>query len=231
MPYKHIAAHLNKTELACRLHYHQISHGSGRRRRNASCSSMSSDHSAMVMDPVTGGIMQRGFRSLSPPESAGSASPNGDGLVRLPSIMHAATPPKLPSILPKPDSMDMNHGYQSVSAGSGFRPSLRLETSVPPLYHSGASSAASSASQVDMARLEYIYNSRKHHFWEGIAAEYGQGISAATAEQAWMSSVICCRQRGHSPITPATSPIGSSNGFHKIRKDRTSISSILSDAE
>lgn len=27
MPYKHIAAHLKKTELACRLHYHQLSHG------------------------------------------------------------------------------------------------------------------------------------------------------------------------------------------------------------
>ena len=32
MPYKHIAAHLKKTELACRLHYHQLSHGSHRRK-------------------------------------------------------------------------------------------------------------------------------------------------------------------------------------------------------
>ncbi|OBT59044.1 hypothetical protein VE04_01045 [Pseudogymnoascus sp. 24MN13] len=36
MPYKHIAAHLKKTELACRLHYHQLSHGSNRRKRTAS---------------------------------------------------------------------------------------------------------------------------------------------------------------------------------------------------
>ena len=175
--------------------------------------------------------MQRGFRSLSPPESAGSASPSGDGLVRIPSIMHAAAPPKLPSILPKPDSMDMSHGYQSVSAASGFRPSLRLETAVPSLYHSSASSAASSAAHVDMARLEYIYNSRKHAFWDNMAAEYGQGVSPATLEQAWMASAKCCRQRGQSPITPATSPIVPSGGFHKTRKDRTSISSILSDAE
>ncbi|KAF2144035.1 uncharacterized protein K452DRAFT_296294 [Aplosporella prunicola CBS 121167] len=42
MPYKHIAQQLNKTELACRLHYHQLSHGSHRRRRNASVSSIAS---------------------------------------------------------------------------------------------------------------------------------------------------------------------------------------------
>ncbi|KAK8240774.1 hypothetical protein HDK90DRAFT_195370 [Phyllosticta capitalensis] len=39
MPYKHIAQHLKKTELACRLHFHQLSHGSHRRKRNASISS------------------------------------------------------------------------------------------------------------------------------------------------------------------------------------------------
>ncbi|KFX99509.1 hypothetical protein O988_03810, partial [Pseudogymnoascus sp. VKM F-3808] len=42
MPYKHIAAHLKKTELACRLHYHQLSHGSNRRKRTASMSSTAS---------------------------------------------------------------------------------------------------------------------------------------------------------------------------------------------
>lgn len=42
MPYKHIAQHLKKTELACRLHYHQLSHGSHRRKRNASISSTTS---------------------------------------------------------------------------------------------------------------------------------------------------------------------------------------------
>src|SRR5436190_1637333 len=39
MPYKHIATHLRKTELACRLHYHQMSYGSNRRRRTESMSS------------------------------------------------------------------------------------------------------------------------------------------------------------------------------------------------
>ena len=46
MPYKHIAAHLKKTELACRLHYHQLSHGSHRRKRTGSTSTASSNSSA-----------------------------------------------------------------------------------------------------------------------------------------------------------------------------------------
>jgi hypothetical protein len=46
MPYKHIAAHLKKTELACRLHFHQLSHGSHRRKRTSSVSSATSCSSA-----------------------------------------------------------------------------------------------------------------------------------------------------------------------------------------
>lgn len=44
MPYKHIAAHLQKTELACRLHYHQLSFGTKRRRRTPSVSSAKLTH-------------------------------------------------------------------------------------------------------------------------------------------------------------------------------------------
>lgn len=55
MPYKHIAAYLKKTELACRLHYHQLSHGSNRRKRNSpdasSTGSQSPDLSVLSMMP------------------------------------------------------------------------------------------------------------------------------------------------------------------------------------
>ena len=40
--YKKVAAHLEKTELACRLHYHQLSHGGNRGKRTHSLSSSSS---------------------------------------------------------------------------------------------------------------------------------------------------------------------------------------------
>lgn len=42
MPYKHIAARLRKTELACRLHYHQLSNASNGRKRTTSMSPDSS---------------------------------------------------------------------------------------------------------------------------------------------------------------------------------------------
>lgn len=50
MPYKHIAAQLKKTELACRLHYHQLSFGS-KARRQASVSSYGSMERASAPHP------------------------------------------------------------------------------------------------------------------------------------------------------------------------------------
>lgn len=113
MPYKHIAAHLKKTELACRLHYHQLSHGSNRRKRTTSMSSGSSTsgHSPIMQTSIPSPIHEHGgptSRSASPPESYGSASPGG---IQLPSIMSATastnTSPRLPTILPKPNSMSL----------------------------------------------------------------------------------------------------------------------------
>ncbi|CAK7205352.1 hypothetical protein SEUCBS139899_008122 [Sporothrix eucalyptigena] len=83
MPYKHIAAHLKKTELACRLHYHQLSHGSNRRKRTTSVSSGSSTggHSPILPasmpspihehDHVMGGVTNHS-PTPSPPGSSGS---------------------------------------------------------------------------------------------------------------------------------------------------------------
>ncbi|EPS41841.1 hypothetical protein H072_4208 [Dactylellina haptotyla CBS 200.50] len=67
--YKKIALQLNKTELACRLHFHQLQRGSNRRRRNLSMSSSESTNSLYATSgyPNTsyGGIVRR------------SASPGG----------------------------------------------------------------------------------------------------------------------------------------------------------
>ncbi|KAK4195365.1 hypothetical protein QBC40DRAFT_22109 [Triangularia verruculosa] len=116
MPYKHIAAHLKKTELACRLHYHQLSHGSNRRKRTTSLSSGSSNsgHSPPLHGSIPSPIREHDdspSRSASPPGSAGSygsISPTG---IQLPSIMtataSASSSPRLPTILPKPSSMKL----------------------------------------------------------------------------------------------------------------------------
>lgn len=116
MPYKHIAAHLKKTELACRLHYHQLSHGSNRRKRTTSMSSGSSTggHSPTLPASMPSPIHEHPgtlSRSASPPGSAGSYGPTSPNSVQLPGIMSASTStnasPRLPTILPKPASMTL----------------------------------------------------------------------------------------------------------------------------
>jgi len=118
MPYKHIAAHLKKTELACRLHYHQLSHGSNRRKRTTSISSGSSTggHSPTMHASIPSPIHEHDglgtpSRSTSPPGSAGSYSSTSPNSVQLPSIMNAGSStdvsPRLPTILPKPASMTL----------------------------------------------------------------------------------------------------------------------------
>jgi hypothetical protein len=136
MPYKHIAAYLKKTELACRLHYHQLSHGSNRRKRTASCSSGSDISPVMAASaPSPPSVREMSARSMSPPGSSGSAygpamvagpggpiasyhhhaaavhhipvaAPQASHPVHLPSILSADSSPKLPAILPKPASME-----------------------------------------------------------------------------------------------------------------------------
>lgn len=130
MPYKHIAAHLKKTELACRLHYHQLSHGSNRRKRTTSVSSGSSTggHSPVMPTSMPSPIHEHdgaSSRSVSPPGSAGSYAPTSPNGIQLPSIMnsHSASP-RLPAILPKPASMTLAlsnaTSMQSPTAARGY---------------------------------------------------------------------------------------------------------------
>ncbi|KAH6839547.1 hypothetical protein B0I37DRAFT_236281 [Chaetomium sp. MPI-CAGE-AT-0009] len=125
MPYKHIATYLKKTELACRLHYHQLSHGSNRRKRTTSMSSGSSNsHSPVLHTSMPSPIHEHGgapSRSVSPPDSVyGTTSPGG---IQLPSIMSAtastSTSPRLPTILPKPASMGLAMASMNGSSSAG----------------------------------------------------------------------------------------------------------------
>lgn len=243
MPYKHIAAHLNKTELACRLHYHQISHGSNRRKRNASCSSVPLDHSPIILE---GSVLQT--NRLSPVSttegSVSRASTPPNRAMRLPSIASTTSSPKLPTILPKPTALNAQN-YSPASAGGHHhhhnlfqaanfqeRPSQkqlpRLDTSLPPI----GSTSTHRPNHVDMDRLYAIYSAHKMSFWGQIAQEYGPATSASTLEQAWRTG-MCCSKQGASPMTPTTSPMDSGRApFSSRGQDKTSISSILgSDAE
>ncbi|KAK8065756.1 hypothetical protein PG997_012503 [Apiospora hydei] len=214
MPYKHIAAHLKKTELACRLHYHQLSHGSNRRKRTTSMSS------TRYHDPPR------------LPGSSGSYGPHSPSQIQLPSIMTNSTDasPRLPAILPKPVAMSMSQlGYPTPTsetsralAPSPFpqqtpashNPALRLDCSMPqPPTHVN----------VDLPRLHSIYAAHRNSFWGAVANDYGTGASPAILEQAWKSSMV--NGPAHTPITPTTSPNDRDIGYGK--HDKTRISAIL----
>ncbi|KAK7749106.1 hypothetical protein SLS62_008501 [Diatrype stigma] len=155
MPYKHIASHLKKTELACRLHYHQLSHGSNRRKRTTSMSSGSSaGHSpilpvAAAPSPILeASASASASRDITPPGSAGGYDESCDApsdpqtthhyhhhqqqpsAIQLPSIMgHAGSTSSsshLPAILPKPSSMQTAAAPMSASASSSGYPPTPL---------------------------------------------------------------------------------------------------------
>ncbi|KAI0512819.1 hypothetical protein F5B22DRAFT_614370 [Xylaria bambusicola] len=235
MPYKHIAAHLKKTELACRLHYHQLSHGSNRRKRTASVSSGSSSEQSPVLPAINPSIQDSSSRDITPPGSAGShepTSPDYSNSIQLPRIMSSNNvSPRLPAILPKPASMTLSTGMTSPalsfptplpdSARSlgpspfpqpsplGQVPSLRLDCTLPP-----------PSAHVDIPRLQAIYAAHRSSFWGAIASDYGSGVSPIVLEQAWKANMFSGGTQ--TPITPAPSPNDRDSMY-----DRTRISAIL----
>jgi len=161
MPYKHIAAHLKKTELACRLHYHQLSHGSHRRKRTSSCSSGSSSNSSRHSPNqyTLGGdydytSSESYFSGISPDLRFGAlqSSPGGR--------------PQHKVLLPKPP----------ISPDESPKYGLRINTAPPTLP---------SQSSVDTDRLRAIYDNHRSSFWSAIAAEYGPDVSPNQLEEIW----------------------------------------------
>lgn len=210
MPYKHIAAHLNKTDLACRLHYYQI-HGN-RRKRNLSCSSVPGHYALEYGNSFP----------PSPPESASPSIPGSPKDSAL-SISHDI---RLPPILPRPSSVAESSPHPFPTAdearrvplpplGVGHhqvpfahhqqqRQGLRLDTSFTSINNSW-----NDPSPVDLARLQSIYARHGQAFWGVIAAEYGSGVSPTVLEQAWKASGSC--QPVARPITPGESPMSISS--------------------
>ncbi|PFH57004.1 hypothetical protein XA68_15657 [Ophiocordyceps unilateralis] len=244
MPYKHIAAHLNKTELACRLHYHQLSHGSTRRKRTTSFSSGSSEVTSCPQGLATSPTSKAKARSLSPALAMGNYIASG-GDLQLPSIMSTTggsdRSPRLPAILPKPESMG---GYAAVACGDSpprftamppLPPPMSLsrggtpfQSPVPapaPRLESARLSPPTTTppipttnvmhgpAHVDLGRLQAIYDTYRSGFWAAVADEYGAQASPVVLEQAWRSG-SCCPH-----------PLGSSSGFRSGSSSSSSSSS------
>lgn len=182
MPYKHIASQLKKTELACRLHYHQLSFGSKSRRHSQVPMNSYERSSAPPPAQSRSETPQRQLPSFSPP-----ASPP-ETLEYSPTEASCRTPQSHKPILPKP--------VPSIHSRINDTQSLRLVTQdVDRLQE---------RQYVDTAKLDRIYDTHRLHFWSTIARSYGCNLSPATLEEAW------CRSHGLSsskfPPTPRGSP-------------------------
>lgn len=179
MPYKHIATQLKKTELACRLHYHQLSFGS-KSRRQLSMSPydrQSAPPSEKIRRATT--TPQRQLPSYSPPSSPPA------NIEYSPSEA-SRTPQSHKILLPKPVSSLHRRESQP----------LRLITEMDDLHEN--------QQFVDMARLDRIYEEHRLHFWCTIARSYGCNLSPATLEEAWCTAHTTSGSRF--PPTPRGSP-------------------------
>lgn len=180
MPYKHIAAHLKKTELACRLHYHQLSHGSHRRKRTGSVSSSNSHGS--VSSNSSGSSPRSQYHLGYGHED--DHHDMGYGAVRYgvntsPSYnSHKVLLPK-PMPLTPPEHNDHN--------------ALRINTSM-------------GGDNVDHTRLRAIYDQHRSTFWNAIAQEYGQDVSPAQLESIWRHDPTQGFPGMMRPPTPGDSP-------------------------
>jgi len=183
MPYKHIAAQLRKTELACRLHYHQLSLGGSRRRRGTSVSSAGSTDrgaSKSPFDRTREPTPQRQVPVYSPPRSPEDSSRNHESASRSP---YDHIP-----ILPKP--------IPTSQRGTDQTESLRLITADIDGFEF--------QQKIDMEHLDKIYDTHRLHFWSMIARSYGCNLSPAVLEDAWKRAHCACG--GKLPPTPSTSP-------------------------
>jgi hypothetical protein len=199
MPYKHIAAHLKKTELACRLHYHQLSHGSNRRKRTNSITSSSAgsvDYSPVMPVSVPSPISESAtMQPASPPIY--TYSPQSPVHVQLPL---AST--LLPRSTFNSPSRTLSHPVAILPKPSPPRRALSDSAANPPLrLDCGIVSNPTNVSSIDKERLRQIYEAHRGSFWGVIAAEYGGGVSPFLLEEAWKRGIAT-----NAPPTPCISP-------------------------
>ena len=182
MPYKHIAVHLKKTELACRLHYHQLSYGNKIRRRAASISSIGSTEwsSASPLERRMQGSAQRQLPVFSLPSTPETHHPANNN--------QSTSPQNHIPILPKPHPTSQRT-VQPAKA-------LRLVTEDIKEFKE--------RQVIDTAKLNRIYDAHRVSFWSTIAHNYGCNLSPATLEEAWRQSQGAIQN--NLPPTPCTSP-------------------------
>lgn len=176
--YKKIASHLDKTELACRLHYHQLSHGGNRRKRNNSISSTSSNASVTspVASPSSETPLASKTRSSSPQSSFSPV--NAAGAIQK---MGTNITPKIKGkpLLPKP----IEGSPRKHTLGK----SNKLRVNCNP-------------DNIDKDKLIRIVEAQRACFWESVATQYGGSVDPEFLAKCWQKGFTS------TPPTPAISP-------------------------
>ncbi|KAA8913423.1 hypothetical protein FN846DRAFT_930035 [Sphaerosporella brunnea] len=190
--YKKIASHLEKTELACRLHYHQLSHGGNRRKRNNSVSSNGSNTSA----PSPAASPSAASPSAASPSATKSFattsfSPvNAAGAIQKPGTPSTAMSKiKGKPLLPKPAD------GPATGAGAISMPHRQNNAKGKPLRVNCNPDA------VDKEKLKRLVKANEHKFWEMIAAQYGEPVDGEQLRNIWQKGMGI-----EAPPTPAISP-------------------------
>ena len=191
MPYKHIAARLHKTELACRLHYHQMAYGSNRPRRTTSVANTTDVSQALLL------MKQSPTSNSNTPPTTATSSRSSEGSPECRLSRYNLTPPSAydkTNVLPLPRS----HNHDSVlSTSLALNQDLRIDTkftisSEPRLYKSRAP---------DRDKVRQLYGRHRQHLWQGIAREYSPDMrfTADELEASFLAG-------HHGPNTPEDSP-------------------------
>lgn len=195
MPYKHIAAHLKKTELACRLHYHQMSYGNNGRRRSASVSSITSFNSVSAGGELSDNTHLTRLSPVLSPRSG--PEPNSQQALFADDASPQSHRGPVP-ILPKPD----RHSTPTT-----------LEPSTAPSYEANVVGyREDQQSYIDMSRLRTVYEAYSASFWSKIATEYSRDareITPQLAEKAFMGNSSLRLACAHLPPSPNASPAAS----------------------
>ncbi|PON25306.1 hypothetical protein TGAM01_v205992 [Trichoderma gamsii] len=249
MPYKQIAHQLKKTELACRLHFHQLVRNSARGRRNRGSVSSMSDLSPEMDAAASASTFRRRRAPHRRADSESSMSTTSSREYYLPRITESsADSARQHIILPRPAAMPDDTAYTSRAS---WRPHSVAEEFAPlhdqhyQHYHHRTpslppqremmplplpSTAAEMPAHVDLPRLHAIYDAHRGAFWNHIASEYGYNTPPEMLEDAWKAGVYGgvhqypCPSFNR-PMTPVSSP-EAERRHHGV--DRTRISSIIS---
>jgi hypothetical protein len=187
--YKKIASKLDKTELACRLHYHQLSHGGNRRKRNNSISSNSSNTSAPspATSPSAESASAKSF-------IASSFSPvNAAGAIQKPGVASTLSKIKGKPLLPKPVDGSTGSGA-GIASTTNPRRQTNAKGGKPLRVHCNPD-------LIDMEKLKRLVRGNEPKFWEGIAEQYGESFEGEYLRAFWYKGL-----GSETPPTPAISP-------------------------